>query len=116
MNKTNVKIKTGALGFKDYASFYSVEILYSFNFELQLKDTESAISSKLKNLLFELRGFKFVTTLVLMLKKIESQDKIKYLFMKVTLMIMNLYQSILQLYETYKDFKEKVHARLLIQS
>ena len=58
LNETNVKIKTGALGFKDCASFYSVEILYSFNFELQLKDIESAINSKLKNLLLELRGFK----------------------------------------------------------
>ena len=42
-----------------------VEILNSFNPELQLKDTESAIKSKLT----ELRGFRFVTTLVLVCKK-----------------------------------------------
>ena len=32
----------------------------------------------MKKLLTELRGFKFVTTLVLVFKKIESDDKTKY--------------------------------------
>ena len=50
----------------------------SFNPELQLKDTESAIKSKLIGLLTQLRGFKFVTTLVLVFKKIKSKDKTKY--------------------------------------
>ena len=50
----------------------------SFNPELQLKDTESAIKGKLIELLSQLRGFKFVTTLVLVFKKIESKDKTKY--------------------------------------
>ena len=50
----------------------------SFNLELQLKDTESAIKSKLIELLTQLKGFKFVTTLVLVFKKIESKDKTKY--------------------------------------
>ena len=46
----------------------------SFNPELQLKkSTEPAIKNKLKELLAELRGFKFVTTLVIV-KKIESDD------------------------------------------
>ena len=74
----------------------------------------------------ELRGFKFVTTLVLVLKKIESEDKTKYdtfihtqkqkqLLIKVTLMT-NLSRSILKLYETYTNLKEKVQAELLIQS
>ena len=49
-----------------------------FNPELQLKDTEPAIKSNLIELLSELRGFKFVTTLVLVFKKIESKDKTKY--------------------------------------
>ena len=51
--------------FKNYASSYNVEILKSFNLKLHLKDTESAIKIKLIDLLSELRGFKFVTTLVL---------------------------------------------------
>ena len=48
----------------------------SFNPELQLKDTESAIKNKLIELLIQLKGFKFVTILVF--KKIESKDKTKY--------------------------------------
>ena len=50
----------------------------SFNPELELKDTESAIKSKLIELLTQLKSFKFVTTLVLAFKKIESRDETKY--------------------------------------
>ena len=55
----------------------------SFNPELQFKDTESSEStksriSKLIELLTQIRGFKFMTTLVLVFKKIESKDKTKY--------------------------------------
>ena len=49
-----------------------------FNPELQLKDTESAIKSTLIKLLTQLRGFKFVTTSVLVFKKTEIKDKTKY--------------------------------------
>ena len=67
-----------AHAFKCDAS-YDVEILNSFNPELQLKDTESAVKNKLKKLLTILSWFKFVTTwLVLMFKKIESDDKRKF--------------------------------------
>ena len=53
---------------------------WSFNFfntELQLKDTECAITNKLKKLLTEFREIKLVT-LVFVFKKIESDDKRKY--------------------------------------
>ena len=50
----------------------------SFNSKLHLKDTESAIKNKLTDLLAELKGFKFVTTLALEFRKTESDDKIKY--------------------------------------
>ena len=50
----------------------------SFNPELQLKDTESTIKNKLKKKLTELRGSKFMATLVLVFKKIEVDDKTKY--------------------------------------
>ena len=40
-------------------------------------DTESAIKSKLIDLFSELIGFKFVATLVLVFKKVDSRDKIK---------------------------------------
>ena len=57
---------------------YNVEILNCFNPELQLKDTESAIKSKFIELLTKLQGFKFVATLTLVFKNIESEDKTKY--------------------------------------
>ena len=101
---------------------YNTEILNSFNPELQLRDTKFVIKSKLRDLLTQLTGFKFVTTLALVFKKIESEDKTKYdtfysnskaeiLSIKVTLM-MCLNQSILQLYQTYKNLQDG----LLIES
>ena len=69
--KKKKKIES-AHAFKGYAITYNFEILNSFNPELQLKDNESAIKSKLIELLTKLRGFKFVTTLVLVIKKIEK--------------------------------------------
>ena len=74
----NVKITKWAQAFKGYASRYNVEISIFFNPELQLKDTKSAMKIKRIELLTQLRGFKFVTTLVLVFKKIESKDKIKH--------------------------------------
>ena len=47
-NEKNIKITKRAHVFKRYASSYNVEILNSFNPELQLKDTESGIKNKLK--------------------------------------------------------------------
>ena len=78
MNKKNIKITKQGHGFKGYVSTYNVEILNSFNPELQLKDTESASKSKVIELLSQLRGFKFVTTIVLVFKNIESKDKTKH--------------------------------------
>ena len=45
---------------------------------MKFKDTGSVIKNKLKKLLSELRGSKFVTTLVLMFKKVEGKEKTKY--------------------------------------
>ena len=75
MNERNIKITKREHAFKDFASTYNVEILNSFNPKLQLKDTEPAIKSKLAELLSQLKGFKFVTTLVLVFEKIENEDK-----------------------------------------
>ena len=54
MNEKNIKLTKQAHAFKGYANSLSVEILNSFNLELQLKDTESVIKNKLTNLLTEL--------------------------------------------------------------
>ena len=69
MGEKNVKIT------KRKHAFYDGEILSSFNPELQLKNIESAIKSKLMELLTQLEGSKFVTTLALVLKKIKVAIK-----------------------------------------
>ena len=78
MNQKKSKVPKRSYAFKGYTSSYNVEILNSFNLEQQLKDTESAIKNKLADLLTQLKGFKFVTTLVLVFKKIENDYKTKY--------------------------------------
>ena len=50
----------------------------SFNPELQLKNNESAIKNELIDLVAELKGFRFVKTLVLEFKKIDSDNITKY--------------------------------------
>ena len=55
-----------------------LKFLNYFNPELQLKDTKSTIKRKLIELLTQSKGFKFVTTLVLVFKKTESKDKTNY--------------------------------------
>ena len=64
MNKKDVKITKQSHAFKGYRSSYNVVVLSSFNPSLQLQNTASAIENKLLNLLAELKGFKFVITLV----------------------------------------------------
>ena len=64
--------------YEGYGSAYNAKILNYFNLELQLRDTESAIRNKLKDLVKEFKGFKFVKTLVLEFKKTEVDDETKY--------------------------------------
>ena len=69
LDEKNVKITKQTQAFRGYVSSFNVEILNSFNPELQVKGNESAIKTKLIELLTQLKGFKFVTTLVLVFKK-----------------------------------------------
>ena len=57
-NEKNVKITKQAHAFKGFASSYNAEVLNSFNPELQLKDTESAIKGKLIDL-FTQQGIRY---------------------------------------------------------
>ena len=57
IKKKTLKITKQLHTFKGYASSYNAEILNSFNPELQLKDTEPAIETKLNGLMSELKGF-----------------------------------------------------------
>ena len=70
LSKQIVKIKIRVHACKCYASYYNVDIWNSLNPELQVKDTESAFNSNLIDLLTQIKGCKFVTTLVLVLKKV----------------------------------------------
>ena len=78
--KKNVKMikRAQAHASKGYANSHKVDILNSFNPELQLKDTKPAIKRKLIELLTQAKGYKFVVTLASVLKKIENQDILKY--------------------------------------
>ena len=49
-NKKIIKTTKREHAFKGFANTYDIEILSSFNLELQLKYTESAIRNKLKNI------------------------------------------------------------------
>ena len=52
----NVKITKQKHAFKGFASTCNVEILNPLNPELQVKDTESAVKSKVIDLLTQLKG------------------------------------------------------------
>ena len=71
----NGKITKPTHAYKVCLSTHSVGILNSFNPELQLKGTAFVIRNKVKNLFNELRGFKFVTELVLEFKTMEKHNK-----------------------------------------
>ena len=55
MDEKKTKITKQSHPYKSYANSYSVEILDSFNHELQLKDIDYAIINKVINLLTELK-------------------------------------------------------------
>ena len=55
--------------FKAYSPTYYAEMLNLFDPELLYKDAKFALENKFERLLADLRGFKFVITLFLDLKK-----------------------------------------------
>ena len=58
-------MKKRSHAYKCCVSTFSVKILNSFNLELLLKDSKFTVTNRLEDLLTELIGFKFFTTLVL---------------------------------------------------
>ena len=68
----NAKMIEWLHAYQIYANTYNVKILNSFYSEVQIKDIEFATRNNLVDLLTELKRFKFVTSLVLGLKKIKK--------------------------------------------
>ena len=77
LNERNVKTAKQEHAFIGYVRTHNVAITSHFNPELQLKDTESVIESKVIELLTQLKGFKFVTTLVLVFNNSESKKQFR---------------------------------------
>ena len=85
-------------------STYNLEMLNSFNLEVQFKDPEFVVRNKLTDLLTELKEFEFVTTLVLQSEKqkMMMKQRLKQLLMRVILMT-DLNPSTVRLYQIYKN-------------
>ena len=77
LNERNVKTAKQEHAFIGYVRTHNVAIVSYFNPELQIKDTESVIESKVIELLTQLKGFKFVTTLVLVFNNSESKKQFR---------------------------------------
>ena len=68
LNEKNIKLTKRGHAFKGYTRTYNVKIRNSFNLEIQFKDTDSTIRNKLIELLTQLKDFKFMASLILVLK------------------------------------------------
>ena len=77
LNEKSIKTLKQGHAFKAFASTDNVEILNYFDTDLKFKDTQCAIISNLIEFFTHLKGFKFVTTLFLVFKKIECEGKNK---------------------------------------
>ena len=105
MDEKNAKITKWSNAYKSYASSYNVNLLNSFNPELQFKDNESAIRNKLIDLLSQFRGFNFWRR--------EREDATKYTTFysnSKTETIINecdTDESMLRLYQTYKKVRKR---------
>ena len=70
-----VKNKTA---FSGYAQSYKIEIIHKRDVVVQLKTSEIVIKELFKNLLIELKGFKYQITLAVLLSKVKNSGEIEY--------------------------------------
>ena len=70
-----VKNKTA---FSGYAQSYKIEIIDKRDVTVQLKASEIVIKELLKNLLIELKGFKYQITLAVLSSKVKNSGEIEY--------------------------------------
>ena len=64
--------------FTDYARSYKIEIVDKRDVVVQLKASEISIKELFKDLLVELKGFKYQITLHVLLSKVKSSDLVEY--------------------------------------
>ena len=64
--------------FSGYAQSYKIEIVDKKDVITQLKSCEISIENLFKDLLMEMKGFKYQITLQVLLSKVKSRDLIKY--------------------------------------
>ena len=70
-----VKNKTA---FSGYARSYIIEIVDKRDVAIQLKASEISIKELFKDLLIELKGFKYQITLAVLLSKMKNSDEVEY--------------------------------------
>ena len=70
-----VKNKTA---FSGYAQSYKIEIVDKINFVVQLKTSKISIFELFKDLLIELKGFRYQITLAVLLSKVKNSGPIEY--------------------------------------
>ena len=70
-----VKNKTA---FGGYAQSYKIEIVDEKDVIIQLKASEIVIKELFKDLLIELKGFKYQITLVVLLSKVKNNSETEY--------------------------------------
>ena len=75
MNLGTVKNKTA---FSGYAQSYKIDIADKKDVITQLKSSEISIENLFKDLLMEMKGFKYQITLQVLLSKVKSKDYIEY--------------------------------------
>ena len=64
--------------FSGYARSYKIEIVDNKDPLVQLEASKSSIKDLLKDLLIELKGFKYQVTLTVLLSKIKGDESIEY--------------------------------------
>ena len=64
--------------FSGYARTYKIKIVYKRDVVVQLKSSEISLKELFKELLIELKGFKYQIALKVLLSKVKSSDEIEY--------------------------------------
>ena len=73
-----LSIAKNKTAFSGYAQSYKIEIVDKRDVIVQLKASEISIVQLFKDLLIELKGFKYQITLVVLLSKVKNSGEVEY--------------------------------------